>query len=110
MLIQLSVHSAGQVSSSLPKTSYFKMVDVWFLFCIGLTFLVISFHAVVDYVINTEEEKTPVLRPGWVGPNVSKGTVKDQLKVNQRVMTSTKVLVLVSFAVFNLGYWGYIFW
>ncbi|KAK8752214.1 hypothetical protein OTU49_012524, partial [Cherax quadricarinatus] len=29
----------SQVSASLPKTSYFKMVDVWLLFCIAITFL-----------------------------------------------------------------------
>ncbi|KAF2363479.1 Neurotransmitter-gated ion-channel transmembrane domain [Trinorchestia longiramus] len=37
-----------QASSSLPKTSYFKMVDIWLLFCIGVIFLIIIFHALVD--------------------------------------------------------------
>ncbi|KAF2345820.1 Neurotransmitter-gated ion-channel transmembrane domain, partial [Trinorchestia longiramus] len=36
------------VSSSLPKTSYFKMVDVWLLFCIGMIFIIIIFHAIID--------------------------------------------------------------
>ncbi|XP_042227423.1 uncharacterized protein LOC121869925 [Homarus americanus] len=42
----------SQVSASLPKTSYFKMVDVWLIFCIGLTFLTIIFHVLVDYMVN----------------------------------------------------------
>ena len=37
-----------QTSTSLPKTSYFKMVDVWLLFCISLIFFVIVFHVIVD--------------------------------------------------------------
>nr|XP_053628974.1 uncharacterized protein LOC128686190 [Cherax quadricarinatus] len=41
-----------QVSASLPKTSYFKMVDVWLLFCILLNFLIIIWHTVIDLVID----------------------------------------------------------
>lgn len=37
-----------QVSASLPKTSYFKMVDIWLLFCILLIFLIIIFHTIID--------------------------------------------------------------
>ncbi|XP_053641290.2 uncharacterized protein [Cherax quadricarinatus] len=37
-----------QTSTSLPKTSYFKMVDVWLLFSISLIFFVIVFHIVID--------------------------------------------------------------
>lgn len=37
-----------QVAAALPNTSYFKMVDVWLLFCIFATFLVIVFHVLVD--------------------------------------------------------------
>lgn len=37
-----------QVSASLPKTSYFKMVDIWLLFCIVLIFFIILFHTVID--------------------------------------------------------------
>ncbi|XP_063597250.1 glycine receptor subunit alpha-2-like [Penaeus indicus] len=81
----------SQVSSSLPKTSYFKMVDVWFLFCIGLTFLVIAFHAGIDFVINKEEEEIPGPRPGWVGHNIGNGTMKNQLKFNQRRLSFSAV-------------------
>ncbi|XP_076031153.1 uncharacterized protein LOC143019399 [Oratosquilla oratoria] len=54
----------SQVSDSLPKTSYFKMVDVWLLFCIISTFLVIIFHAVIDIVyhntVNPQQRITKV--------------------------------------------------
>ncbi|XP_042874326.1 glycine receptor subunit alphaZ1-like [Penaeus japonicus] len=50
-----------QVSSSLPKTSYFKLVDVWLLFCIFSTFLVIVFHVLIDLSLHNEDltRRTP---------------------------------------------------
>ncbi|XP_047478007.1 glycine receptor subunit beta-like [Penaeus chinensis] len=36
----------------LPKTSYFKMVDIWLLFCIILTFVIIIWHTVLDILHN----------------------------------------------------------
>ncbi|XP_071540687.1 uncharacterized protein [Panulirus ornatus] len=39
-----------QASSSLPKTSYFKMVDVWLLSSIFFIFIIIVLHTVIDRV------------------------------------------------------------
>ncbi|XP_027215293.2 glutamate-gated chloride channel alpha-like [Penaeus vannamei] len=47
----------SQISATLPMTSYFKMVDVWLMFCIGITFLVILFHAITDHVVNREDAR-----------------------------------------------------
>ncbi|KAK7084745.1 hypothetical protein SK128_000419 [Halocaridina rubra] len=41
-----------QVSTSLPKTSYFKMVDIWLLFCIILIFFIMVFHTIIDLHID----------------------------------------------------------
>lgn len=41
-----------QVSASLPKTSYFKMVDIWLLFCIILIFFIIVFHTIIDLKVD----------------------------------------------------------
>ncbi|KAF2362748.1 Neurotransmitter-gated ion-channel ligand-binding domain [Trinorchestia longiramus] len=46
-----------EASSSLPKTSYFKMVDIWLLFCIGVIFLIIIFHALVDASLSYPDSK-----------------------------------------------------
>ena len=105
-----------QVSASLPKTSYFKMVDVWLIFCIGITFLTIIFHVVVDYVVHRHAD------PGgsrlWAVPigkgmlnSKNKGTVPGltELEVQgQRVVLATKVAVPTVFFAFNICYWGYI--
>ncbi|XP_069187364.1 glycine receptor subunit alpha-3-like [Procambarus clarkii] len=40
-----------QVAASLPKTSYFKLVDIWLLFCIFSTFFIIVFHIIIDLLL-----------------------------------------------------------
>ncbi|XP_076047393.1 glutamate-gated chloride channel alpha-like [Oratosquilla oratoria] len=37
-----------QASSSLPSTSYFKMIDIWLLFCTLLIFVIIALHTFLD--------------------------------------------------------------
>lgn len=39
----------SQVSDSLPKTSYFKLIDVWFFISILFAFLTIMTHTIVEY-------------------------------------------------------------
>ncbi|XP_047737967.1 uncharacterized protein LOC125178389 [Hyalella azteca] len=46
----------SQVAATLPNTSYFKMVDIWLLFCIFSTFLVIVFHVLVDRTQQAKED------------------------------------------------------
>lgn len=107
------------MSASLPKTSYFKMVDVWLIFCIGITFLVIIFHVVVDNILYGNEHPGGV--KVWVsskgngkfdsGSWKSKGGMNGQggrELLSQRVVWATKVLVPAVFFLFNIIYWGYI--
>lgn len=37
-----------QVAASLPKSSNFKLVDVWLVYCIFSTFIIIVFHVIID--------------------------------------------------------------
>ncbi|XP_069189192.1 uncharacterized protein [Procambarus clarkii] len=101
--------SSSQVSESLPKTSYFKMVDIWLIFCIGITFLVIIYHALVDSLLNPGS--TPVSHVWQVTPILSK-TFKTKMNSDGRIMKMvlfTKITVPLVFFIFNIGYWGYIF-
>lgn len=38
----------NQTSSSLPKTAYVKMIDVWFFSCTILLFVIIVVHVLVE--------------------------------------------------------------
>ncbi|XP_042893862.1 acetylcholine-gated chloride channel subunit acc-1-like [Penaeus japonicus] len=40
----------SQTSDMLPKTSYFKLIDIWFFGSITYTFVVIVVHTVVEYM------------------------------------------------------------
>ena len=40
----------GSIASDLPKTSYFKYIDLWFLWYITNIFFIIAYHILVDNV------------------------------------------------------------
>ena len=42
-------HLLFQTSNSLPKTSYFKLVDVWLFSSIVIIFIIILFQTLVEY-------------------------------------------------------------
>lgn len=111
-----------QVSSSLPKTSYFKMVDVWLLFCIVISFLIIIFHAIIDNSLDDSipgvvSSPLPVLtkvKPVTESPLVvsSPLPLRSYKKVNnitQGFILIARYTVIVLFILFNLIYWSYIF-
>ncbi|XP_045122759.1 uncharacterized protein LOC123511169 [Portunus trituberculatus] len=50
----------NQASASLPKTAYIKMIDVWFLSCTILLFLVIMIHVSVECL---EKESVTSVHP-----------------------------------------------
>lgn len=39
----------AKVSASIPKTSYLKLVDVWFIFCICIVFSVVATLTAINY-------------------------------------------------------------
>ncbi|XP_042877001.1 uncharacterized protein LOC122256409 [Penaeus japonicus] len=67
-----------QASSHLPKTSYFKMVDVWLLTCIVVIFVIIVFHVVIDRAFE-RTEKVPLPPPA---PSLSPPSEKRATKVH----------------------------
>ncbi|XP_069974759.1 glutamate-gated chloride channel alpha-like [Penaeus vannamei] len=39
----------GQIAEHLPRTSYFKLIDIWFFFSILFSFVIIIIHTLVEY-------------------------------------------------------------
>ena len=121
-----------QVSASLPKTSYFKMVDIWLLFCIFVIFFIILFHTVIDLQVDygdsflkgqpmLRKEGIPSLTPvmtidskdGVEFTIESKGSIWQYIKHWFSVILKLDNIVLISkatifliFLFFNLIYWG----
>ncbi|KAK3887647.1 hypothetical protein Pcinc_008254 [Petrolisthes cinctipes] len=113
----------SQVSSSLPKTSYFKMVDVWLLFCIVMSFLIIIFHVIIDLSIKdvTNPGSYPPSKVTKVIPLSDPGALSPTPTLNTSIITKiynfpTKGYVSMAqygifsiLVLFNLMYWSYIF-
>ncbi|XP_045127382.1 glycine receptor subunit alpha-4-like [Portunus trituberculatus] len=106
----------SQVSASLPKTSYFKMVDVWLIFCIGITFLTIIFHVLVDACLYSEpKDAVVVVSLKSFGDSTKKrksgrgeGGSFCSSKPGDRMVLWSKIIVAGVFVIFNLTYWIYI--
>ncbi|XP_066941354.1 uncharacterized protein [Macrobrachium rosenbergii] len=95
----------AQASSSLPQTSYFKMVDIWLLFCVMVTFLVILFHILIDKRFSQQTQVK----------NVSPFSPDGKTMINRYFEKATsmsletleflaKVIVFILFVVFIVSY------
>ncbi|MPC16741.1 hypothetical protein E2C01_009575 [Portunus trituberculatus] len=47
-----------QSSSSLPITSYIKMLDLWLLTCVLLVFLIVIFHTLIEHYLHPEKRES----------------------------------------------------
>ncbi|CAL4071076.1 unnamed protein product [Meganyctiphanes norvegica] len=55
LLVTATIFS--QAASSLPKTSYVKMLDVWLLFCIMLMVTIVFLHTIIDFLHNKRNNR-----------------------------------------------------
>ncbi|XP_068244903.1 pH-sensitive chloride channel 2-like [Palaemon carinicauda] len=77
----------NQSSSSLPKTSYFKLVDVWFLTSIVTIFVIIVIQTILEHLRESEQERHLV--PQRRSANF-KSLIKSLVKSNIRQKISTE--------------------
>ena len=110
-----------QVASALPNTSYFKMVDIWLLFCIFSAFLVIVFHVFVS--LTDSSGKVEEKNETWNEETVKRGKhvkrcwfpkVANKKRnascftnfFNNRAITKlSKIVTFLLFVIFNVIYW-----
>nr|XP_027231158.1 glycine receptor subunit alpha-2-like [Penaeus vannamei] len=97
----------SQVSASLPKSSYFKMVDIWLLFCIGITFLVIILHASSSRIHEVSFSTVTMVEPFRPTKSARPKQTKSDSR-ERRIVSASRWIVFILFSVFNLIYWGYI--
>jgi len=104
-----------QVSASLPKTSYFKMVDIWLLFCIVVIFSIIIFHAIIDMYVDYGEVNNPVKATAWMPEEKDKKNIIKILTTGTEGKKSNKLnlwifiarfITFSLFGLFNVIYWG----
>ena len=105
------------VNEGLPKTPYFKLIDLWFLWHIAMNFGIILYHTVLDkYVKNTDVNTRKVIK---IQPNNKTGCdettrldtkckeiPKDLRSTVQSMNQITTILLPVVNAIFYFIYFG----
>ena len=108
LLVLVALRSS--IDNSLPKTAYFKYIDVWFFWYIANIFLVITYHVFYDKLLKTKNipiikvspQGSPKVRPSNLGHNETHAITKFMSRKN------TNNIVIVMFPiltiVFNIIY------
>ena len=104
MLVQATWISL--INGDLPKTSYVKLIDVWFIWHIVVTFVIIMYHILLEKFKNQEigsnlaEEKLFQTPQEYYGPKMKKG--KDKINMINRTAS-------VVFSILNSIFYGIYF-
>ncbi|XP_064091613.1 uncharacterized protein LOC135205179 [Macrobrachium nipponense] len=93
-----------QTSETLPKTSYFKMVDIWLFFCIVTIFTVILIHTASIYVDRVNQEASDSSLKGKGHNKIPVGGNRVRF-TPAGILSFGKVMVPFTVGVFNIVYW-----
>ncbi|XP_064117700.1 uncharacterized protein LOC135223125 [Macrobrachium nipponense] len=58
LLVLASLFS--QIASGLPKTAYMKLIDVWFIFCILVDFVMVILLVIINSLVDSQVSHTPI--------------------------------------------------
>lgn len=77
-----------QTSASLPKTSYAKNIDLWYLFSLCYLSLIIAVHlSTCDAALSTRVTKGDSTQPGWLArPGVREGCSKPNASMKRDIV------------------------
>lgn len=93
-------------STILPATAYIKMIDVWFLQCILILFVIIITHVVIEHLDKADQGSAvhPVIKVTNQGPTESSVSLTtNRPELIMRVMRVYLIPVIV--VMFNVVYW-----
>nr|XP_053637310.1 glycine receptor subunit alpha-4-like [Cherax quadricarinatus] len=107
----------SQISDNLPKTSYFKMIDVWFFSSIVFAFLTILVHTLVEcnhHYGSPKVSPSPTTILEMVHLNEAEGSQKTVTNVNERHPHSRPILInkigyriiITMYAIFFVVFWS----
>ena len=90
----------GSMQQSLPKTAYFKGIDVWFDWFLANIFLIILLHIIVDYLRKTDSRIVPGHMP------VIHQNVKDKSfyfnTIFKMVIVIINILFVIAYLIFSI--------
>ncbi|KAK3870049.1 hypothetical protein Pcinc_024681 [Petrolisthes cinctipes] len=83
-----------QTNQSMPRTAYLKVVDIWFLFCIIIKFVIVLWLVVINYVRQMEalrgRKQQVATHNGKVWTNVN-GSLDSAVTITTTVITANKI-------------------
>ena len=88
-----------QTSSTILKTTYLKLIDVWYMVCIVVDFVMVILLVVIDFIRHYEENTVKVFPASGGG----KPQYPDDNK-SRKYNTLARVVLLVMFLVFLAVY------
>lgn len=103
LLVLIALYSDSV--TSLPRTSYLKALDIWFMFSIAFLTAIIAAHLVTNRV-NTKMADSVALVEPWVGRSQDKGC--QTRMTNAKVLKVTQILLAVVYFSFQVWYWIYV--
>ena len=119
LLILSTLSSSAQ--SVVPKTSYYKMIDVWFLFLLILIVLTIIGHTVVTVILGPESAENKILGQRRIlfnrrgnSAGTQNGSMLDEDDEDNEEMMNARTANLICMAafiailiLFNIIFWVY---
>ncbi|XP_037779746.1 glycine receptor subunit alpha-2-like [Penaeus monodon] len=95
-----------QTSNALPKTSYFKMVDVWLFFSILIIFIVVFIQTLVEFssleTVFAFKRKNKIIQ---IQNTKSKSEPPPPLPLNLKILLVGRFLIPLIVVIFNIAYW-----
>ena len=99
------------ILQDLPITSYYKLIDWWFLVCFNLLVITLGFHTYLAYVMNKSknqpitQDNIKKVQPINDADNENQFISKQLLKHAEWLNMLAKIGFIVFLVIFNLIFW-----
>ncbi|XP_068237916.1 uncharacterized protein [Palaemon carinicauda] len=97
-----------QTNQSMPRTAYLKLVDVWFVFCIAMDFIIVVMLVVINYL---RENCYHTVTPKDLGSTKNGIPLSKNFRKNPHfpwvINTLSRIIIPLGFFFFTLGYLVY---
>jgi len=101
----------ASIQADLPITSYYKLIDWWFLVCFNLLVITLGFHTYLAYVMNKSknqpitQDNIKKVQPINGADNENHFISKQLLKHAEWLNMLAKIGFIVFLVIFNLIFW-----
>ncbi|XP_064079530.1 uncharacterized protein LOC135196619 [Macrobrachium nipponense] len=93
-----------QTNQAMPRTAYLKLVDVWFVFCIAMDFIIVVILVVINYLrencYHTVTPKDLTVKSDTSLPK----SFRKHPQLPWLLNTSSRIIVPLGFIFFTIGY------